>query len=536
MCGLVGTASSEGMKSRSDRVQFMKMGLDIDSWRGWESTGVALTPENLKDAPIIYKRALNGRDFIQLKQVDKLFNDLEKFPVAIGHNRAATTGRGNIVDHNAHPFQYGNITLVHNGHIRNTHSLKGAQEGAQCLVDSSHVAFSMNANGEMETLEQVDGGFVFVWWNQATQLLNVARNTERPFHFAYAERENTLYWASEHTMLLHLMKDIAIDEDLGILYPKPWNWYQYDLKDLRSYKKIPFVKRQGWQKTTQGTHSNVTSMRGRHRGDTTAMNGAYAGWTDEEMEAWERGEFETPSERIEKSITDTSKKAEDAAEIDEIRQALANQRLKDVKIAGIPTSPKRIKRAKEELRKLGIDYNAMRNCEPLSWCKYKNQDNLGSVLARTKKDNLLVEVLQVRHEQFQLYSKHNNLLVDCINVRNGPNNDFRVIGTVSPRMTKYITDHLERSKREEARGEGGSIERNLDGPDGLKISLDRFVELSDKGCANCQSDIDPKHHGAITWVGRPSQPICPTCSSDPGIMELLGVPEFYRRREAGAIH
>src|SRR5579862_8555722 len=144
MCGIVGCASTEGMKNRSARLDYMKMGLDIGSWRGWESTGLALVGQNAKEAPIVYKRAVNGRDFIQLKIVDKYLNDIEKFPVVIGHNRAATTGRGNIVDHNAHPFQYGKITLVHNGHIRNCHSLKGAAEGAGCQVDSAHVAFSMD--------------------------------------------------------------------------------------------------------------------------------------------------------------------------------------------------------------------------------------------------------------------------------------------------------------------------------------------------------------------------------------------------------
>lgn len=493
----------------------MKMGLDIDSWRGWESTGIALVPEKSKDAPIVYKRALNGRDFIQLKQVEKYLADIEKYSVAIGHNRAATTGRGNIVDHNAHPFQYGRITLVHNGHIRNTNELKGAQEGAGCLVDSAHVAYSMNANGELATLEQIEGGFVLVWWNSDTGLLNIARNTERPMHMAFADKENTFYWASELTELLHLLKDVEIDEEIGILYPKALNWYQFDIQNLREFKKVPFVRRQGRRTTT-----HQTGLRG---------EGALGAWTDEELAEWEAGNAVIDSTKATRRSSST---ISDSAEIDEIRETVSNQRLKDAKLSGIPTSKKRISRAKTELKKLGIEYNAMRNCTPTAWCKYKNQNNLGSVLATTKKGGLMVEVLQVRQEQFREYADCGNLLVDCVNVRNGPNNDVRIVGIVSPKMKTY----LERSKRKEKDAEDagiGPLDRDYDGPDGIKVTLARFIELANDGCANCQSDIDPKQHGAIVWVGRPPSAICPECATDQGVMELLGLSQQYRK---AAVH
>lgn len=508
------------MKNRSSRLQFMKMGLDIDSWRGWESTGLALVTQGSKDAPIVYKRALNGRDFIQLHQVDKYLSDIDKYAVAIGHNRAATTGRGNIVDHNAHPFQYGRITLVHNGHIRNTQDLKGATAGAQCQVDSAHVAFSMDANGELETLEKIDGGYVLVWWNSDTGTLNIARNTERPLHMAFAEKENTFYWASELTELLHLLKDVQIDEEIGILYPKAWNWYKFNLKDLREFEKVPFVKSQGRQNTGQTGHT--------HGGEVGST--IYRGpWTDEDLEAWEAQYGQTPSTTHKGRTTTTSTTSEsNASEIEEIRQTVANQRLKDAKLSGIPTSKKRISRAKLELRKLGIDYNSLRNCKPLSWCKYKNQTNLGSVLATTKRDGYMVEVLQVRHEQFLEYQKADNLLVDCVNVRNGPNNDVRVVGTVSSRMKDYLERLKNRNEAKEDKTTKGSIERDCDGPNGTKISMARFLELTDCGCVNCRGDIFPKDGNSIIWVGRDDNPVCPECASDPGIMELLGVPERYR--------
>jgi hypothetical protein len=520
MCGLLGVASTEGMKNRSKRLDFIRMGLDIDSWRGWESTGLALVTEGSKVPPIVYKRALNGRDFIQLNQVEKYLHDIEKYSVAIGHNRAATTGRGNIIDHNAHPFQYGRITLAHNGHIRNTYELKGASTGAECQVDSAQVAFSMNANGEQETLEQCEGGFVFVWWNSENNTLNIARNQDRPMHFVFADKENTLYWASELTQLLHLLKDVDIDEDKGMLFPEPFNWYQFNLKNLREYKKIPFVKRQGRHSTT----NRRTSLIGH-----TGAEAEYAGmgWTEEEMVAWEM-ETETlyDTSRTTKAHITGNEEISNLEEIEEIRQVVANERLKDVKLSGIPTSKKRINRAKTELKKMGIDYNSLRNCEPIRWVKYKNQNNLGSVIAKAKKDGRLVEVLQVRFEQWLDYQKCNNLLIDCVNVRNGPNNDIRIIGTVSARMAPF----LERWKRrndgqnsEDPKAE--SLDRIYDGPDGIKITLARFRELVAGGCASCDEQIEPKEHGTLLWVARPPRPICSNCSQDPGVLELLGISE-----------
>lgn len=515
MCGIIGVASTEGSKNRIDRINFMKIGLDIDSWRGWESTGMALIPEASKEAPIVYKRALNGRDFIQLRKVEKYLDDMDKYSVVIGHNRAATVGRGNIIDHNAHPFQYGNITLVHNGHIRNTHELPGAQSGSQCLVDSAHVAYSMDANGELETLSLVDGGFVFVWWNSETNTLNIARNTERPLYMAFAAKENTFYWASELTELLHLLKEVDIDEDVGILFPKAWIWYQFNIKNLREYTKTPFAKRQG-----------------RHHSQKTIYPVGVPGleeWSSEELEEMERTQLLAEVNTVGRRLTSKS----DSDEVEEIRQTVANQRLKDIKASGVPTSRKRIARARAELKNLGIEFNAMKSCTPMSWTQYKNQTNLGSVLARTKSEGLLVEVLQVRDEDYRDYHRIGNLLVDCVNVRNGPHNDVRVIGVVSSRMAAYAA----RKKAEEAETSspgGGSIERIYEGPGGQKISLARFLELTTNGCGACSGDISAVQHKSVFWML--DSPICETCSTNPATMESLGFPLSNERRVVTSIH
>jgi len=218
----------------------------------------------------------------------------------------------------------------------------------------------------------------------------------------------------------------------------------------------------------------------------------------------------------------------DEEELDLIRQDMSNQRLKEARRSGMPTSQKRIRQAKQKLHSLGFLFNEMRNCEPISWCQYVNQENLGSVLAKTKKEDQLVEVTAVRHSDFLEYSKVNNLLVDLVNVRNGPNNDVRVVGVVSPRMQRYLENVRKNSLPHKPEESLGSIDRDYNGPDGAKITRARFCELSIHGCGNCKVDIEPAHHDQIIWVGSPPTALCPECSMDSGVLELLGIPPEYR--------
>src|SRR6185312_6118211 len=96
MCGLLGFASTEGMKRRSLSRGFFMTGFPMVAVdRGMESSGLALVG-NPAEVPTIYKKALWGGDFIMHVPVRKYLDDIEKYSVAIGHVRAATSGRGNI--------------------------------------------------------------------------------------------------------------------------------------------------------------------------------------------------------------------------------------------------------------------------------------------------------------------------------------------------------------------------------------------------------------------------------------------------------
>ncbi|MFW3388022.1 UNVERIFIED_CONTAM: hypothetical protein RF648_18655, partial [Kocuria sp. CPCC 205274] len=96
----------------------------------------------------------------------------------VGHNRYATMGE--VVDRNAHPFQHGSITLVHNGTLDNQSLLPDHQKFA---VDSENIAYSIDKIGIEETIKKLNGKFTLVWFDAKDQTLNFIRNKDRPFHF-----------------------------------------------------------------------------------------------------------------------------------------------------------------------------------------------------------------------------------------------------------------------------------------------------------------------------------------------------------------
>jgi len=491
----------------------------------------------LNSNPLIYKKALCGWDFLQQYQVQKYLHDIEKFQIALGHVRAST--RGSVTDHNSHPFQYGHITLVHNGHIRNASQLKDANK-AQCDVDSAMVAYSMANNGELETLQEVEGGYVFIWWNSKTKKLNIARNTERPLFLAYIQRENSMYWASELTHLAHLLRNASVDEDIGHLFPGSMVWYQYDLKDLRSPEKVPFVRSQGRQSSSYsqgGLHGNNSQTR---TGRTKEESDPYAGWTDQELEAYALFGTQTIGNSMTTGADRRSRTMSDHEEVDAIRNQLREQRAQEARQAGIPTSNKRIHRAKHELKKLDIVYGSLKVCHPISWHIYKNQRGLGSMICRMRGDKgLMVEVINIKDTEYPLFLDSKVVLVDCYNVRRGSDGHIRVVGVVSEKMQSRL-DHLKslekKSKEEQSQlvdteetlTSLGSIERDHDGPGGTKITRARFLELVVGGCANCRREIISSEHGTVVWVGSPASPVCRDCHGNPAIMESLGFPDHHK--------
>lgn len=194
MCGIFGLleSSSSGLFS-SDAKIVWGMAL-LTSMRGADATG--FIGVDVKKNQTDFMKAVGGPwEWNNWKQSDEFMKRIvNKYNVVIGHGRAATIGKNIAL--NAHPFKHGDITLVHNGTLRNFAALKSKHK-LNFDVDSEAVCYLMNKIGLEETINEIDGAFALAWWDAKTQTVNFIRNHERPLCYTVSTNNRRLIFASE---------------------------------------------------------------------------------------------------------------------------------------------------------------------------------------------------------------------------------------------------------------------------------------------------------------------------------------------------
>ncbi len=128
MCGIIGYT---GIEEAGDMIVDA---LEILEYRGYDSAGIALCRTD--GSVRIRKCAGRVKDLRSLCQREDI-----RGTCGIGHTRWAT--HGGVSDGNAHPHQYGKVTLVHNGIIENYRDLVrkyDLQERLQSQTDSEVAA------------------------------------------------------------------------------------------------------------------------------------------------------------------------------------------------------------------------------------------------------------------------------------------------------------------------------------------------------------------------------------------------------------
>lgn len=176
--------------------------LYMDVIRGVHATGVYA--KHLHGKVNYYKDATPSSAFLASEGYKDLLRNGTTYtspPVfMVGHNRHAT--RGNSSDpKNAHPFQHGNITLVHNGTLDDQDLLP---ESNRFVVDSENICYSIDKIGAAETIQKLDGAFTLIWHDANDDTLHIIRNSERPFHLARCGSD--WFGASEEDMLMWILK------------------------------------------------------------------------------------------------------------------------------------------------------------------------------------------------------------------------------------------------------------------------------------------------------------------------------------------
>lgn len=196
MCGIV----LAGGSLASAEVEVFNHLLYADVFRGVHATGVfAKRPEGI----VMAKEAVPSYIFQHRKEYDEVLTGATKvntYPTfLVGHNRHATRGASGD-SKNAHPFQHGNITLVHNGTLYDQDLLPDSKN---FVVDSDNVCYSIDKIGAAETIQKLNGAFTLVWHDAKDDTVHIIRNDERPFHLAKAGMD--WFGASEEDMLMWIL-------------------------------------------------------------------------------------------------------------------------------------------------------------------------------------------------------------------------------------------------------------------------------------------------------------------------------------------
>lgn len=191
MCGIVAVISSKAQTSVQNNV-FKDM-LVMDQLRGKDSVGMFGVSKQGVDT---FKSIAHPSDFLQLKKAVSLIGTSS---VLVGHNRHATLGAVN--SNNAHPFQHGAITLVHNGTLGRFHALP---DQSLFDTDSECVAWNLAKQDTLEDIKKflasLSGAFAFVWYDEDVNATYFIRNDERPL--SMAQLEGSLYLSSERGILI----------------------------------------------------------------------------------------------------------------------------------------------------------------------------------------------------------------------------------------------------------------------------------------------------------------------------------------------
>ena len=232
MCGLVGFMTEENTLGTVDRAKFLRQALIIDTLRGEDSTGLMLVTHDsgIGDSADWIKAVGDGYSFVNDDMYAERTKNMSNIRFAVGHNRAATQGA--VTAHNAHPFQEGAITMVHNGTLRDDTPMPKSMDDLAVVVDSHAICHNLalqpnTYEGVNAVVSKLDGAFALIWHDSRDDTLNIVRNDERPLHFMQARFSKTIYFASEAEMLALLAKRLKIEVYEEAHYPSAGQYMKF---------------------------------------------------------------------------------------------------------------------------------------------------------------------------------------------------------------------------------------------------------------------------------------------------------------------
>ena len=207
MCGIIGIASNKSVTSN------IINSLKRLEYRGYDSAGIAtISKKNLNE------KKCSGR----VEELEKiLFNSPAQGNIGIGHVRWATHGIPNEV--NAHPHSSEIVSVVHNGIIENSNSLKKKleKEGYKfksqtdteviTLLITKYLKDSNPIDAVLKSLEYLEGSFALgiLFKDQSDIIIGARRGS--PLAVGYSKNEN--YLGSDSYALKAMTNKISYLDD-----------------------------------------------------------------------------------------------------------------------------------------------------------------------------------------------------------------------------------------------------------------------------------------------------------------------------------
>lgn len=237
----------------------------VDSIRGYDSTGMFF--QETDGTVDHYKKPIPGWDFVQTREAKRVLSNLNDRKFVVGHNRAAT--RGAVSAQNAHPFEFGPVTGVHNGTLTDFTRLSNFETGLQ--VDSQHLYKGIEMEGSAAIIPELNGAFALFWADTEDHSLHFVRNDRRPYCFAKLKDKDIMLGASEQTMLEWLIERSPLDVIDWVWEPEPMVEYIWDASsggnmieqadEVKHKEYVPPRTTNAGTRSAAGYHGSTTAAR-----------------------------------------------------------------------------------------------------------------------------------------------------------------------------------------------------------------------------------------------------------------------------------
>ena len=196
MCGLSGVIRGGSLNVMDNNyAKYVEQSLYVNALRGPHSTGLfTVTGNGRVDSA---KDVVEPRLFLLQERHQAIIKRVESGTrAAICHNRWATIGGKGFAA--AHPHVYGDITLVHNGTLKDYHWMP-APDGV--TNDSARLCaqLAQDEPGGLDTLSKLRGAYALIWHDARVNCMYMTRNGERPLYTVSSK--GSFFFASELHML-----------------------------------------------------------------------------------------------------------------------------------------------------------------------------------------------------------------------------------------------------------------------------------------------------------------------------------------------